>query len=218
LGMFDKEIVIKCGGYSTATVGEDMELVVRMRRYMSEQKQKYAVVYIPDPLVWTEVPSTMKNLGRQRNRWARGTIETLVKHRSLFFNPTYGILGALSYPYWMFFEWFAPIIEFIGFVYFIVLAIFGQPNWSFFFLLLAFVYTFAISMSTWAILFEEMTFHRYKQKREIFKLVLTGLLEPIFFHPLTVYWSVRGNIDYMRGVRTWGKMEREGFKNHSKKI
>ena len=217
LGMFDKEIVIKCGGYSIETVGEDMELVVRMRKYMSEKKEKYKVVYIPDPLVWTEVPSTLKILGRQRNRWTRGTIETLVKHKSLLFNPKYGVLGMLSYPFWMIFEWLAPIIEFIGLVYFGLLAIFGQPNWSFFFLLLAFVYTFAISMSTWAILFEEMTFHKYKQKQEIFKLVLTGILEPIFFHPLTVYWSVRGNIDYMRGVRSWGKMDREGFKNHSKK-
>jgi hypothetical protein len=217
LGMFDKEIVITCGGYSTSTVGEDMELVVRMRRYMAEQNEKYEVVYIPDPLVWTEVPSTMKILGRQRNRWTRGTIESLVKHKVLFFNPRYGLLGFLSYPYWMLFEWLAPLIEFIGLIYFILLAIFGQPNWAFFFLLLAFVYTFAISMSTWAVLFEEMTYHKYKQKREIFSLVLTGILEPILFHPLTVYWSVRGNIDYLRGVRSWGKMDREGFKNHSKK-
>lgn len=217
LGMFDKEIVISCGGYSVETVGEDMELVVRMRKYMSERKEKYKVVYIPDPLVWTEVPATLKVLGRQRNRWTRGTIETLVKHKSLFLNPKYGVLGMLSYPFWMLFEWLAPLIEFIGLVYFGLLAIFGQPNWSFFFLLLAFVYTFAISMSTWSILFEEMTFHKYKHKRELFKLVLTGLMEPIFFHPLTVYWSVRGNIDYLRGVRSWGTMDREGFKNRSQK-
>jgi poly-beta-1,6-N-acetyl-D-glucosamine synthase len=217
LGMFDKETVIKCGGYSTSTVGEDMELVVRMRRYMGENKIKYQVVYIPDPLVWTEVPSTMNVLGRQRNRWTRGTIETLHKHRVMFMNPKFGILGMLSYPFWMFFEWLAPIIEFLGLVYFVLLAIFGQPNWSFFLLLLAFVYTFAISMSTWAVLFEEMTFHKYKSKMDVIYLVITGLLEPIFYHPLTVYWSVRGNIDYMRGVRSWGKMDREGFKHKKKK-
>lgn len=217
LGMFDKETVIKCGGYSTSTVGEDMELVVRMRRYMGENKLKYQIVYIPDPLVWTEVPSTMKVLGRQRNRWTRGTIETLHKHRVMFMNPKYGILGMISYPFWMFFEWLAPVVEFIGLVYFAILAIFGQPNWSFFFLLLAFVYTFAISMSTWAVLFEEMTFHKYKSKMDVIFLVITGLLEPIFYHPLTVYWSIRGNIDYLRGVRSWGKMDREGFKHKKKK-
>jgi poly-beta-1,6-N-acetyl-D-glucosamine synthase len=217
LGMFDKEIAIKCGGYSIKTIGEDMELVVRMRRYMSDQKQAYAVVYIPDPLVWTEVPSTMKILGRQRNRWTRGTIETLATHKSMFFNPKYGILGLLSIPYWATFEWLAPIVEFLGLIYFTVLAVFGHPNWSFFLLLLAFVYTFAISMSTWAVLFEEMTFHKYKKKREVIKLILTGFLEPFFFHPLTVYWSVRGNIDYLRGIRTWGKMDRQGFNEVRKK-
>lgn len=218
LGMFDKETVIKCGGYSKETVGEDMELVVRMRRTMSEQKIKYEVVYIPDPLVWTEVPSTFKILGRQRNRWTRGTIETLARHKVLFLNPKYGILGMLSYPFWMLFEWLSPIIEFIGLIYFVILVIIGQPNWSFFFLLLTFVYTFAVSMSTWAVLFEEMTFHRYKKKRDVLLLILTGILEPVFFHPLTVYWSIRGNIDYLRGVRSWGKMDREGFKKHTKTI
>jgi poly-beta-1,6-N-acetyl-D-glucosamine synthase len=211
LGMFDKEIAIKCGGYNTSTVGEDMEIVVRMRRYMCDRKAPYSVVYIPDPLIWTEVPSSLKILGRQRNRWTRGTIETLAMHKKLFFNPKYGVLGLLSYPYWMLFEWLSPIIEFLGLVYFTILAIFGQPNWSFFLLLLAFVLTFAICMSTWAVLFEEVTFHKYKNKRDVFRLIVAGFLEPIFFHPLTVYWSIRGNIDYMRGIRSWGKMDREGF-------
>jgi cellulose synthase/poly-beta-1,6-N-acetylglucosamine synthase-like glycosyltransferase len=70
-GAFDKEIVIACGGYNHATVGEDMELVVRMRRYMEERKLPYKVTYIPDPLCWTEAPSSYKILGRQRNRWTR---------------------------------------------------------------------------------------------------------------------------------------------------
>ncbi len=216
LGMFDKEIVISCGGYSITTVGEDMELVVRMRRYMSEQKKDYTLKYIPDPLVWTQVPSSLKMLGRQRNRWTRGTLETLIKHKALFFNPKYKILGMLSYPYWMVFEWLAPIIEFIGLVYFTFLIIFGQPNWYFFLLLLVFVYTFAVSMSTWAVLFEEMTFHKYKTRKDVLKLVFIGFLEPILYHPLTVYWSICGNIDYLRGKRAWGNLEREAFGvNHS---
>jgi len=214
LGMFDKETVIKCGGYSTSTVGEDMELVVRMRRYMAEQKKKYQIIYIPDPLVWTEVPSTYKVLGRQRNRWTRGTMETLFRHKVLFMNPKYGIFGMLGYTYWLIFEWMAPIVEFLGLIYFILLLIFGHPNLYFFLLLFVFVYTFAVALSTWALLFEEMTFHKYEKRREVLKLFLMALIEPIFYHPLSVYWAIRGNIDYMRGVRTWGNMEREGFKNH----
>lgn len=217
LGMFDKETVIKCGGYSTTTVGEDMELVVRMRRFMTENKQKYKVVYIPDPLVWTEVPGTLKILGRQRNRWTRGTMETLFRHKILFLNPRYGIFGLLGYTYWFFFEWLAPVIEFLGLVYFALLVIFGQPNWSFFLLLLAFVYTYALALSTYAILFEEMTFHKYEKRREVLKLFLTAVIEPIVYHPLTVFWAIRGNIDYIRGVRSWGKMERVGFNSGNTK-
>ncbi|HYH16306.1 MAG TPA: glycosyltransferase, partial [Flavisolibacter sp.] len=90
-GAFDREIVIKAGGYDHGTVGEDMELVVRMRRYMEENKLPYKVAYIPDPLCWTEAPATFKILGRQRNRWTRGTIETLKIHKVMFFNPRYGV-------------------------------------------------------------------------------------------------------------------------------
>ncbi|MEQ1625660.1 MAG: glycosyltransferase family 2 protein, partial [Sediminibacterium sp.] len=92
-GAFDKEIVIACGGYNHNTVGEDMELVVRMRRYMEEKKEDYIVKYIPDPLCWTEVPANHTILGRQRNRWIRGTFETLKFHRIMFFNPNYRVLG-----------------------------------------------------------------------------------------------------------------------------
>jgi len=217
LGMFNKEVLIKSGGYSTKTVGEDMEIVVRIRRYMVEQKLPYQVVYIPDPLVWTEVPSTSKVLARQRNRWTRGTLETLITHRKLFMNPKYGKFGVLGYGYWFFFEWLAPIMEFLGYCYFVFLWIFRAINWPFFLLLLTFVYTFAVMLSTWAILFEEKTFHKYKTRKEVFKLLTTALLEPLFYHPRTVWWAIRGNFDYIRGVRSWGNMEREGFGKDKKK-
>ena len=97
-GAFDKEIAIAAGGYNDKTVGEDMELVVRMRRYMEEQKLDYVIRYIPDPLCWTEVPNNYAILERQRNRWFRGTFQTLKLHRVMFFNPKYRILGMVSYP------------------------------------------------------------------------------------------------------------------------
>ncbi|MGC9471480.1 MAG: glycosyltransferase family 2 protein [Bacteroidales bacterium] len=211
LGMFDRETMIRAGGYSTETVGEDMELVVRMRRLMAEEKVPYEVTYIPDPLCWTEVPERMHILGRQRNRWTRGTAETLWLHRKIFLNPRYGKFGMLGYTYWFFFEWLAPLVEFFGLIYFGILAVLGHINWSFFLLLLGFVYTFAVSLSIWAVLFEEMTFHKYEKKRDVFKLIGTAFLEPFFYHPLTVLWAVKGNYDFFIGKKSWGKMERTGF-------
>jgi hypothetical protein len=119
----------------------------------------------------------------------------------------------LGYPYWFFFEWLAPLVEFFGLLYFLILAILGITNWPFFFLLFAFVYTFAVSLSTWAVLFEEMTFHKYQKRRDVLKLIGTAFLEPFFYHPLTVIWAVKANFDYFTGKKGWGKMEREGFNN-----
>jgi cellulose synthase/poly-beta-1,6-N-acetylglucosamine synthase-like glycosyltransferase len=212
LGLFDKEVVIACGGYYTKTVGEDMELVVRMREYMANQKLKYKVIYISDPLCWTEAPSSLKILGRQRNRWTRGTIDTIFLHRKIFFNPKYGFMGMVSHPYWVFFEWLAPVIEVLGILYFITIALLGEPNWPYFMVMICFVYFFAITFSIYAILFDHLVYHRYKKRKMIIKLILTAWIEPILYHPLVVYWGIRGNIDYfIRRKKTWGKMTRTGF-------
>jgi len=213
-GFFDREIVIKVGGYNQATVGEDMELTVRMRKYMMENNMNHKVPFIPDPLCWTEVPESNKILASQRNRWTRGTIETLSMHRNLFFNPKYGKLGLLSFPYWFFFEWLAPIIEFIGILFFIFLIFTGDINWIYCISLIILVYTFSIAHSLFALVFEEFTFYQYKQPRAILKLILVALLEPLLFHPRVVWWAIRGNVSKLTGkTKGWGKMTRKGFDN-----
>ncbi|HEX2534133.1 MAG TPA: glycosyltransferase [Chitinophagaceae bacterium] len=210
-GAFDREIVIKAGGYNHNTVGEDMELVVRMRRYMEENDLPYKVAYIPDPLCWTEAPSTFKILGRQRNRWTRGTIETLKMHRVMFLNPRYGVLGLLSYPYWFFFEFLAPIIEFGGVIALLLFAVLGLVDWQFAAALFVCVYAFAVLYSVFAILMEVLTYNQYRKRGEIRKLVTSALLEPFLFHPFLVWSAIRGNIDLIRKKKSWGEMSRQGF-------
>lgn len=210
-GAFDKDIVIRCGGYNPKTVGEDMELVVRMRRYMEENQLPYKVTYIPDPLCWTEAPDTYKILVRQRNRWTRGTIETLRFHKAMFFNPKYGVLGLISYPYWFFFEFLAPIIEFAGIVVFILFSILGLIQWGFFLQLLACVLLFAFLYSSFAILMEVLTYHQYKKQKDILNLILMAILEPFVFHPFVVFAAIKGNIDYLRKKNSWGEMVRQGL-------
>lgn len=216
-GAFDKEIVVKCGGYDHKTVGEDMELVVRMRRYMEELNLKYRVGFIPDPLCWTEAPASFKILGRQRNRWTRGTIETLKMHKIMFFNPKYRLLGMVSYPYWFFFEFLAPIIEFLGMICFIIFAILGLTNWYFFFCLLGMVFSFGILYSVFAILMEVLTYNQYNKHSDILKLIRTAFLEPFIFHPFVVWSAVKGNIDLYQKKNAWGEMTRQGFSTPPKK-
>lgn len=217
-GLFDKEIAIKAGGYATTTVGEDMELVVRMRRYMQEIRQKYKVFYIPDPLCWTEAPSEIGILGRQRNRWARGTAETLYRHRKVFLNPRYGLMGMLSYPYWFFFEYLVPYIEMIGILYFIGLLIWGTINWTYFLALLALVYAFAVFMSVLALIAEEFSYHKYSRRSDTAKLVLTALLEPVLYHPLILINVLKGYLDLLLGKKSWGNMKRKGFRKNQVEV
>ncbi|MEQ9306643.1 MAG: glycosyltransferase [Marinoscillum sp.] len=211
-GLFDREVVIEAGGYDVKTVGEDMELVVRMRKLMHKKKIKYRVAYIPDPLCWTEAPESRTVLMKQRNRWTRGTIETLRAHKDLFFNPRYGVLGMLSYPFWFFYEWLAPIIEFVGLIYFGILVYLGWINWDHFWLLLILVYSFSVMYSWMAILMEETTFREYNKTRYLIKLLVIAMLEPIFYHPITVWAAIVGNYDkFILRKKTWGTQQRVGF-------
>ena len=213
LGLFDKQVAMACGGYNHNTVGEDMELVIRMRKYMYNKKIKHRVEYIPDPLCWTEVPDNLTMLHRQRNRWTRGLMDSLHIHRKMFFNPTYGSLGMLGYPFWFFFEWLAPIIEVLGLSYMVYLIIIGAVNWPFFLFLFLFVYLFAVAFSSYAILYEEYTFHKYRKVTDIIKLIAIAFIEPFSYHFINVYNAIRGNISFLLGNKTWGVQERKGFKS-----
>ena len=210
-GLFKREIAVQAGGYNHNTVGEDMELVVRMRRYMADRKQVYRIAYIPDPLCWTEAPSSSEVLGRQRNRWARGLFETLSIHRKMFFNPRYGLMGMISYPFWFFYEWLSPFVEGAGLILFSVLVITGNVDWPFFLSLFFGLYSFTFFISMLALLAEENSFFKYTNKKDIFKMVLLAMIEPVWFHPRVVWWSVKGHLDLIKGKKSWGEMTRQGF-------
>ncbi len=211
-GLFDKKIAIRVGGYDTKTVGEDMELVVRMRGHMEELKKKYKVAYIPDPLCWTEAPDNYKIFISQRNRWTRGTIETLRRHRKIGFNPKYKALGMLSYPYWFFFERLAPVIEVVGLFYFGILILFNFVRWDYSFAFITLAYLFTVFFSMIALITEELTYHQYKKKGTGFRLLRIAFLEPIVTHPFILYAAIRGNIDYyFNKKKKWGEMTRKGM-------
>ncbi|MBO6795134.1 MAG: glycosyltransferase [Balneolaceae bacterium] len=216
-GMFDRKLVIKVGGYDHKTVGEDMELVVRLRKYMAEKEAPYKVAYVPDPLCWTEAPEDLSTFIRQRNRWTRGTIETLSFHKEIFLRPKFGLMGILSYPFWFVFEWLAPLIEFFGLFYFIVIASLGLVYWSHFFLLILLVYVFAVLISWFALLMEETTYREYAQGGALLKLMFFALLEPLIYHPITVWGAVKGNIDkFILKKNSWGAQQRKGFSKTGK--
>lgn len=211
-GFFRKDLVRAVGGYFPKTVGEDMELVVRMRRYMDEQKIPHKVGFVPDPLCWTEVPESEKVLSRQRNRWMRGTIETLQLHQVLRLNPKFGILGMVSYPFWSIFEKAAPIIETAGILYTTILLIVGDFSTIYFIALLLMMYLLSLLVSSFSVLYEQIAFNHYKDKKDLRKLIWMIITEPFIVHPKVVYWGLLGHIDFVKGKGGWGSMIRTGFK------
>ncbi|PCE63926.1 glycosyltransferase family 2 protein [Sediminicola luteus] len=211
-GFFDREIALAAGLYDTDTVGEDMEIVFRMRRYMHDRGLPYTVEYIPDPLCWTEVPESPKILLNQRDRWTRGNLETLYKHKEMFFNPKYGRLGMISYPYWFFYEWLAPLLEFFGFFSIIAFYFAGILNWDFFIGISITIYAFMVMFSFYAILWDVYSYNEYKKTKDLLILMVCALTEPLFFHPLVTFAAVRGNYKKLFKIQSgWGTITRKGF-------
>ena len=211
-GLFRRSLVVSAGGYDHGTVGEDMELIVRLHRYAREKKMKYDIAFVPDPVAWTECPENMRVLGNQRDRWQRGLIETLFKHRIMLFNPTYGRVGMMAYPYYFFFEMLGPIIEVLGYASVIALALMGRlsPGFALAFLLIAFVYGSIISV--FAVALEELTFRRYQRMSDLVWLMITAVLENFGYRQLVAFWRMRGILRRLFSRKTqWGEMGRKGF-------
>lgn len=212
LGLFDKEIAIKAGGYDHQSFGEDMELMTRMCRYAYDNGIDYAIRYIPETLCWTEAPITVNVFMRQRTRWARGLAQLMYSHFKMLFNPRYGRAGLITFPYNFFFELLAPIVEVTGIIYYIYLIVSGNVNVPYALLLLAFVYSYSIMITTAAILWDQLAFKHYRTWREVLFLCSTTLFEFVLYHPMNVVFSLRGYYYFLTGKKhSWGNMQRQGF-------
>lgn len=211
-GLYPRERVIEVGGFDVKTVGEDLELCIRLRTHMETLKLKYDVVYIPETLCWTEAPSTPKIYITQRDRWARGLWETMSKHRKLFLNRKFNTMGLVFYPYWYIFEFGAPIVEFLGLIYLIYLFVFNLINWPIAIALLVCVYLIGCIFSTIAILIYCLNFDHYNKPKMIFMLLISAYIEPFTSHPIMLYAEIKGYFKKIFRIKsTWGTMTRKGF-------
>jgi cellulose synthase/poly-beta-1,6-N-acetylglucosamine synthase-like glycosyltransferase len=210
-GVFKKNVVIEAGGYSHDSIGEDMELVVRIHRLLREQGRRYEMHFLPDPVCWTEVPESLKILARQRNRWHRGLVDSLQRHRKMFLNPRYGTIGMIAFPYFVFFEMLGPVVELSGYIIVPLSYAFGILNLQFFFLFLSLAILLGVVLSTGSVVLEEISFRRYPHARDILKLVAVGILENFGYRQIHTWWRFTGMVDYFRKKTAWGKMERKGF-------
>ena len=211
-GMFQRTVVTEAGGYATDTVGEDMELVVRLHRYCREQKRPYRVAFVPDPVAWTECPESLRVLGRQRDRWQRGLVESLWRHRRMLLRPRYGSVGLLAFPYFFFLEVFGPIIEGLGYLTFIIAVVLGRASLPYVLAFLAVAVAFGIALSFAAVGLEELGFRRYPRLRDLLRLLGVAVTESFGYRQLSTFWRIRGMVSKLGGAKAWGAMERKGFR------
>ena len=210
-GLFRRDAMIGVGGYLHDTVGEDMELVARLRTKGLEEGGPHKVEFVADPVAWTEVPESVAALGRQRDRWHRGLADVVWRYRRLFFNPRYGSLGLVVYPYFALIELVAPIVEVLGLLLLPIGLWTGALDVQFAILFLLVAYGFALVLTVATLLMEEWTFHRYEEPVDLLILIAWTILEPFGYRQMTLFWRIRGLFKYLRGRRDWGVMLRQGF-------
>ena len=210
-GLFSRAAVIAIGGYEKETVGEDMEIVARLRRYGYERKTPCRVAFLPDPVAWTEAPETWRGLASQRDRWYRGLAEVLWRHRRLLCNPRYGALGLVVFPYFFGVELLAPIVEGLGLMLLMVSIAAQAVDVQFAILFFLAAYGYGLILSVMTLLFEELCYRRYDRMRDRWWLLAWALLENLGYRQLTVLWRLRGLAKLLLGEHDWGAMERRGF-------
>jgi cellulose synthase/poly-beta-1,6-N-acetylglucosamine synthase-like glycosyltransferase len=232
-----RDLVIAAGGFLTKkvtgkvvneycgagahTVCEDMEVVVRLHRYLLDRKREGLVSFMPHPAAWTEAPENYRDLGKQRGRWYRGLLEVLWYHRAMMFNRRYKQIGLFSLPYQLFFEALAPVIETLGYIVVPLTIITGllSPGHAVGFMLLATALNVVLSTASVLISIyglrasrtRSLTLFAYPRARDSLFLLLSGLLSNFGYRQYLVWWQLKGLRDFLKGKKDWDKFARKGF-------
>ncbi|AKT52936.1 glycosyltransferase [Arsenicicoccus sp. oral taxon 190] len=216
-GMFRRDVLVEVGGLDAGSIGEDFELVMRVHRHLRRAGRPYRVEFVPEPIVWTEVPSTPAVLRRQRSRWHRGLWETLWAYRGMLLDPRHGRIGLLALPYYWVFELLAPLLEVIGIVVVLVGLAVGAVNVPFAMLFLAVAYAYSIFVAVAALAVEEASFAKYSRWGDLGWLVLAAVVENLGYRQVVAWWCLEGWWASLRGrPQKWGVMTRAGFDDEQK--
>lgn len=207
-GLFKKDIVIAAGGYDRETLGEDMELVVRLHVFCRNNKIPYSVRYEPDAVCWSQVPESLGDLRKQRRRWHLGLFQSLMKHRKVFMNPVYGWLGMVSYLYYLLYELLSPVFQVVGWAAMAASAMMGILNWDFmirFYLM----YTMYNAVLTITIFFQRIyTLNLKMSVIDVVKAVIICVLENVFFRLFLEVVRATAFIGYGKRKKQWGSIKR----------
>ncbi len=214
-GLFRRAAVVEVGGYAHGTVGEDMELVVRLHRHFRNQKKRYRIAFVPEPVCWTEAPEMLAVLGRQRSRWQRGSLETFFWHIDMAFNPRYGRPGMLGLPHVLIVDVIGPILEIAGYLLIPLLWVLGLLSWPWLAAFLALTFAMGVSISIFSLLLAELQLRRFPSWHQLTVLGLAAILENFGYRQLNNFWRIRGWWQFLTKKQGWGEMTRKGFNRQS---
>lgn len=212
-GLFRRSVLLEIGGYALKTVGEDMELIVRLHRHFRERNKPYRIAFVPEPVCWTEAPETLAVLARQRARWHRGALETFFKHRVMFFNPRYGRVGMLGMGHVFLFDVLGPITEAAGYVLMPVMWLLGILSFDYLLAYLAVTFALGVAISVGSLAIEEAELRRFPKASDLVTLAAAAVIENFGYRQLNSLWRLRGLWQWVRGVQSWGDMSRRGFRS-----
>jgi cellulose synthase/poly-beta-1,6-N-acetylglucosamine synthase-like glycosyltransferase len=211
-GLFRRQSVIDVGGYRASSIGEDMELIVRLHRCLSASKTPYKIAYVGRPVCWTEAPENLSVLKSQRVRWQRGLLDSLWMNRQLLFARGSGPVGWLSFPLFLIFEALGPVIELTGFFFLLLGVLFGYIPGLGFAILICTTVALGFLLSASALLMEEKAFHMYPSLKDLLILIGAVFLENLGYRQLNSWWRVVGTYKWLRGrPGEWGTMTRKGL-------
>ncbi len=203
-GVFRKDTLVEVGGYSHGTVGEDLELVLKIHRHLIDQKSEYIIKFIPDPVCWTVAPESWSALGRQRSRWQRGALEAFIKHKDMLFRPRYGRIGTVGLGHALVVDVVGPPVEVLGYVLVPVLWLFGVLSVEFLFAFAALTFSFGVFVSVGSLILEEVQLRRFPNARDLLVLTFIAVLENFGYRQLCNLWRLRGIWQFCRGKTGWG--------------
>lgn len=210
-GVFNKQVVIEAGGYKTNTIGEDMEIVVRIHRFMRTNRRKYTVKFCPEAICWTQGPMNFSDLRSQRRRWQIGLFDTLKSHILMAFNPCFATVGLLSIPYNWLFEFLGTVVETLGYFIIPFSLLMGELNMYFFILYLLLAIMMGIMLSVGGIILEQNTRKGCMSSAQAMKLSLYAVLENFGYRQAITLFRFGGIVRYRKYKTSWGQIRRREF-------
>ncbi len=210
-GLFRKQTVIDVGGYKQNTIGEDMEIVVRIHRHLRKKKIKYKVIFNELSICWTQGPMSMNDIRSQRRRWQIGLMDTLISHRAMTFNPYYGMVGMFSMPYNWIFELFGALIETIGYFLIPFSLIMGELNMFFFVMYFLLAVMLGVILSEGSLVLEQYTHRAAMSAKQSIAISVYAILENFGYRQIISLFRLEGILKYRKLRKTWGKIKRKEF-------